>query len=231
MTILGIDSASVSCSVGVLKGDREYEQFVNNGLTHSQTLLPLIDEVTKNAEICASDIDLIAITKGPGSFTGLRIGMATAKGIAAPFDIPCVCISTLEAIVATASNGFEGILCAVMDARCKQVYNAIFECKNGELIRLCEDRALSIADLEEDLKKYDKPITLCGDGFKVCDSIFSDFEYKIADEQFRFPHGKDICRLGEKYKDKSLPAEKITPTYLRLPQASRELIKKRGSLK
>ena len=127
MIILGIDSASVSCSVATLNGEKSSSRLVNNGLTHSQTLLPLIAEVTDEAKISAKDIDLIAITKGPGSFTGLRIGMATAKGIAAPFDTPCVAVSTLEAIASTAATVHNGILCAVMDARCKQVYNAIFE--------------------------------------------------------------------------------------------------------
>ncbi len=231
MIILGIDSASVSCSVASLNGEKSSSRIVNNGLTHSQTLLPLIAEVTDEAKISAKDIDLIAITKGPGSFTGLRIGMATAKGIAAPFDTPCVAVSTLEAIASTAATVHNGILCAVMDARCKQVYNAIFESENGEIKRLCEDRAISIADLEKELKSYQKPIILCGDGFKVCENNFSDLEFLVANENVRYPDAVAICKLGEKYKDTAVSAEKITPTYLRLPQASRELIKKRGTLK
>ncbi len=235
MIVLGIDSASVSCSAAVVKYGKppieSYGSFKNNGLTHSQTLLPMIAEVIEKAKIDAKDIDLIAITKGPGSFTGLRIGMATAKGIAAPFNTPCVCVSTLEAIAKTASNSHEGILCAVMDARCKQVYNAVFECKNGEITRLCDDRAISIADLEKELKTYDKPITLCGDGFKVCEDNFTDLKYTVADEQFRYPQGIEVCYLGKKYKDTAVSADIIIPTYLRLPQASRELIKKRGTLK
>lgn len=228
MIILGIDSSSISCSVGVFntQTNEKTEGFVNNGLTHSQTLLPMIDDVLNKANITVKDIELIGITKGPGSFTGLRIGMATVKGMAAPFETPCVCVSTLEAIAKTAANKHNGILCAVMDARCNQVYNAIFECQNGELIRLCEDRAISISDLEDELKTLDKIVTLCGDGAEVCEKNFLEIKPNIADEDIRLIKGIAVCTLTEKYKNEAQSPDKITPAYLRLPQASRELKKK-----
>ena len=227
MKILGIDSSSVSCSVAVLNDNKSICKIINNGLTHSQTLLPMIDEILTEANLSVKDIDLIAITKGPGSFTGLRIGMATVKGIAAPFNTPCICVSTLEAIAQTASENHNGILCAVMDARCNQVYNALFKKENDELIRLCEDRAISIADLEKELKEIDKPIILCGDGTAVCEKNFLDIKFKIADEEVRLPHASSVCILGKKHKNEAKSPDKITPTYLRLPQASRELLKKK----
>lgn len=229
MIFLGIDSASISCSAAVYNSETGEitEEFVNNGLTHSQTLMPMIESVLTKSEIKAKDIDLIAITKGPGSFTGLRIGMATAKGISAPFDIPCVTVSTLEAIAETAGKNFNGILCAVMDARCNQVYNAIFEAENGELKRLCDDRAISITDLEKDLENYDKPILLCGDGTAVCEKNFYKTGFSLADEENRLPKATAVCLLGEKYKSKSLSSDKITPVYLRLPQAVRTLLNKK----
>ena len=226
MKILGIDSSSISCSVAVLNENKLNGKIVNNGLTHSQTLLPMIDEILTNAKLEVKDIDLIAITKGPGSFTGLRIGMATVKGMAAPFNIPCVCVSTLEAIAHTASEHHDGIFCAVMDARCNQVYNALFEEQNGELIRLCEDRAISIEELEKELIEINKPIILCGDGTAVCEKNFKEVQYTIADEEVRLPHASSICTLTEKYKNEAKSPDKITPAYLRLPQASRELKKK-----
>jgi len=228
MIILGIDSSSISCSVGVLNTDngKTTEGFVNNGLTHSQTLLPIIDDVLTEAKLTVKDIDLIGITKGPGSFTGLRIGMATVKGMAAPFDTPCVCVSTLEAIAQTAFKKHDGIFCAVMDARCNQVYNALFEEQNGELIRLCDDRAISIEELEKELIEIDKPIILCGDGTAVCEKNFKEAQYTVADEEVRLPHASSICLLSEKYKAEAKSSDKITPAYLRLPQASRELLKK-----
>ena len=227
MIILGIDSASISCSTAIMQDNKTTEQFINNGLTHSQTLLPMIAETMEQADISAKDIDLIAITKGPGSFTGLRIGMATAKGIASPFDTPCVLISTLEAIAHTASVHHSGIFCAVMDARCNQVYNAIFEQKDGELIRLCDDRAITIPDLEKELKELNKPIILCGDGTTVCEKYFGKIQYTVADEDVRLPHADSICVLGKKYKNEAQSPDKISPVYLRLPQASRELLKKK----
>ncbi len=231
MIILGIDSSSISCSVGVWNTNKVPSimtgSFKNNGLTHSQTLLPMISEVLTQAEVTAKDIDLIAITQGPGSFTGLRIGMATAKGLAAPFDTPCVCVSTLEAIAETASTFHEGILCAVMDARCNQVYNALFEMRDGDLVRLCEDRAITIPDLENELKTLGKPIVLCGDGTAVCQKQFNEIGYVIADEQVRLTQGVAVCTLGEKYKNEAQSPDKISPVYLRLPQASRELLKKK----
>lgn len=227
MIILGIDSSSISCSVSVLKDNKLIGKIVNNGLTHSQTLLPMIDEVLTDAKLSVKDVDLIGVTKGPGSFTGLRIGMATVKGMAAPFNTPCVCVSTLETIAHTASERHDGVFCAVMDARCNQVYNALFEEQNGELIRLCEDRAISIEDLQNELKTLNKPIILCGDGTAVCDKNFNEISYTIADEEVRLPHANSVCLLSEMYKNEAKSPEKITPVYLRLPQASRELLKKK----
>jgi len=152
--------------------------------------------------------------------------MATVKGMAAPFDTPCVCVSTLEAIAQTAFKKHDGIFCAVMDARCNQVYNALFEEQNGELIRLCDDRAISIEELEKELIEIDKPIILCGDGTAVCEKNFKEAQYTVADEEVRLPHASSICTLTEKYKAEAKSSDKITPAYLRLPQASRELLKK-----
>lgn len=227
MKILGIDSSSISgCAAVRVDGETVAEGFVNNGLTHSQTLLPLIENALKQADISVKDLDYIGVTQGPGSFTGLRIGMATVKGLSAVYDTKCICISTLEAIAQTASI-YNGILCAVMDARCNQVYNALFKCEEGIITRLCDDRAISIADLENELIKYNEQIILCGDGTGVCNNNFKTLNALIADEEHRLPKGDAICILSEKYKDSALPAEKITPVYLRLPQASRELLKKK----
>ncbi len=227
MKILGIDSSSISCSVAVLNDNKIIGKIVNNGLTHSQTLLPMINEVLTDAKLEVKDIDLIAITKGPGSFTGLRIGMATVKGMAAPYSTPCVCVSTLEAIAQTASEHHDGVFCAVMDARCNQVYNALFEEQNGDLVRLCDDRAISIEDLEKELKTIEKPIILCGDGTAVCEKNFKEIEFEIADECVRLPHASNICALGKKYINEAQSPDKISPAYLRLPQASRELLKRK----
>ena len=138
-----------------------------------------------------------------------------------------MCISTLEAIGFTASKKHEGILCAVMDARCFQVYNALFRMRDGKFERLCEDRALSIEELEKELLNLNEPITLCGDGTKVCENAMSNFKFEVADEDVRLPHANAICTLAKMYENEAQSPEKISPAYLRLPQASRELLKKK----
>ena len=142
MIVLAIDCSAVCASVAILKEERIVaESFVNNALTHSQTLLPMIDYTLKSAGISIEQVDKIAITNGPGSFTGLRIGLATVKGLCAGRDIDCVCVSTLLAL----SHNVESdcVVCACMDARRNQVYNALFRIKNKKVTRLCEDRAVS----------------------------------------------------------------------------------------
>ncbi len=231
MIILGIDCASISSCVGVINTECEPQilakEFKNDGLTHSQTLLPMIENALGKAKITEKDVDLIALTKGPGSFTGLRIGMATAKGLAAPFGTPVVCVSTLEAIASTAGLKHQGVLCAVMDARCGQVYNAIFKVQDGELVRMCDDRAIAIAEMEKELLKLDEPITLCGDGVQVCINNFEKIKVDIADQDVCLPQGDALCYLGLKHELKATSPNNISPTYLRLPQASRELLKKK----
>ena len=231
MIILGIDCASISSCVGVLNTECEPQilatEFKNDGLTHSQTLLPMIEKALGKANITAKDVDLIVLTKGPGSFTGLRIGMATAKGLAAPFGTPVVCVSTLEAIASTANLKHQGVLCAVMDARCNQVYNAIFKSQDGGFVRMCDDRAIAIADLEKELLKLDEPITLCGDGAKVCINNFEELRVDVAEQDVCLPQGDALCCLGLTSKNEATCPENISPAYLRLPQASRELLKKK----
>ena len=133
-------------------------KFINAGLTHSQTLLPLIDDALKSANKCFDDIEKIAVSVGPGSFTGIRIGVATVKGIAFKKNIPCVAVSSLEAI---ANNDFSDenvVICACMDARRNQFYNALFEIKNGNVSRITCDRAIDIMQIKSEIEKFDKVI-------------------------------------------------------------------------
>ena len=139
------------------------EKFINNGLTHSQTLMPMVEETLKDSGVSVKDIDLFAITNGPGSFTGVRIGIASVKGMADALAKPCFAGSTLEAIAEPLKNK-DCVACAVMDARCNQVYTAIFE--NGN--RLCEDKAVLIDELGEELKQYNRKVVFIGDGAKIC---------------------------------------------------------------
>lgn len=216
--ILSVDSSAVTASVALTDGENVINnEFVNAGLTHSETLLPMIKRVLGDTKV--SDLDAIAVTAGPGSFTGVRIGVATVKGIAFEKNIPCISVSTLEAI----SYNFADeniIVCAVMDARRMQFYNALFEIKNGKAIRLCDDRAISITDLREDLKKYDR-VVIAGDGAKLCfDNINLD-NCTLAPNDKMYQNGIGVSRAAK--DKKKISASSLMPVYLRLSQAEREL--------
>lgn len=226
---IGIDSSSVTSSCAVLRdGELIAEGFVNNGLTHSQTLLPMIDDTLIKAGIGCADVDLISITKGPGSFTGLRIGMSTAKGLAAPYNTACVGISTLEAAAfgVYSSGGFadDSLICAVMDARCGQVYNGIYAKSENGFYAVCNDRAIAIDELKAELCENDKHIVLCGDGARLCyDRLADEIDCEICAEDSMYVHGAAVAMLGERYRNDAVDFCTLRPYYLRLPQAQREL--------
>lgn len=231
MKILAVDSSSVTASVAITENGKVLaENFINNGLTHSQTLMPMVEKTINESGISVKDIDLFAITHGPGSFTGVRIGIASIKGMADALDKKCLPISTLEAIAEPLRNE-DVIACAVMDARCNQVYTAIFN--NGE--RLCDDKAVLIDELGEELNQYDKKIVFIGDGSVLCydklHEIIQDCD--VADEKIRYVHGESIGFVAEnkiKNGEEPINSANLVPFYLRLPQAERELNNK-NSLK
>lgn len=231
MKILSVDSSSVSASVSITEnGITLAESFINNGLTHSQTLMPMVEKTLKDSGVSIKDIDLFAITNGPGSFTGVRIGIASVKGMADALNKKCVAVSTLEAIAEPLKDK-DYIACAVMDARCNQVYTAIFE--NGK--RLCEDKAVLIDELGVELKSFNKPIIFIGDGSVLCYEKLKDIvtNISVADENIRYIHASSIGRLAEdkiENGEEPIDSAKLVPYYLRLPQAERELNNK-NSLK
>ncbi len=224
MKILSLDSTSVTASVAITENGKTLaENFINNGLTHSQTLMPLVEKTLAESGISIKDIDLFAVTNGPGSFTGVRIGISSVKGMADALNKPCFAVSTLEAIAEPLKNE-DCIACAVMDARCNQVYTAIFE--NGN--RLCEDKAVLIDELGEELKTYNKKVVFIGDGAKICYEKLNELleNCEIADENIRYIHASSIGRLTEEKianGENTADSTKLVPLYLRLPQAEREL--------
>ena len=180
MKILSVDSSAKACSAAILEDDKILGSFfINTALTHSQTLVPMIDAVVKNTSTDLNTIDAFAVSAGPGSFTGVRIGVAAIKGLAMPLNKPCISVSTLESMPYNIISE-NCIAVCVMDARCSQVYNALFEIKNGEVQRLCEDRALSIDDLAEDLKQYKNKLILVGDGAELCYNSFKEKNDNIS---------------------------------------------------
>ena len=233
MKILAFDSTATAASVAICdNGKVVSEFFVNAGLTHSRTLVPMLDAALKNTDSDLKSIDALAISNGPGSFTGVRIGVAVAKGIAFAENRECFEVSTLESMAYNLTLT-DCVVCAAMDARCSQVYNAIFEIKYGEVLRLCEDRALAIADLKAELiEKYTgKRIILVGDGAELCFKEFMDtnLSVELAPDALRFQKASSVAAAafdklnkGEKAKSSS----ELLPSYLRLSQAERELKKK-----
>ena len=230
MKILGIECSAGPASVaitenGVLLGSN----FINVKLTHSQTLMPMVDSVLKSAMLSIADVDGFALSAGPGSFTGIRIGISAIKGMAAPKKLPCVGVSTLRAM-AENYRDTNCIICAVMDARCNQVYNALFRINDGGVTRLCEDRALLCdelkAELERDYIDKDEKIIIVGDGLEVFYPFVAEYDNVMrADEQRRFQNavGVGLSAVEEFKNGKTIGPEELLPIYLRLPQAEREL--------
>ena len=227
MRILAFDSTAVSASVCLMEDEKTVgEFFINTKLTHSRTLMPMAQALLQAVDVPLDSIDCFAVANGPGSFTGVRIGVATVKGLAAPKNIPCVPVSTLLSMAYNLPDA-DGVICAVMDARCHQVYNALFRVRNGAVTRLCEDRALSIDDLAAECKALNEPVILVGDGAALCarDPAFASVQAVLAPESRRQQRASSVA-LAASFSavngDTVSPAE-LAPLYLRLPQAEREL--------
>lgn len=229
MKLLTIDSSAKTASVAVTDGTILLSEcFVNAGLTHSRTIMPMVDNVLKQADLSINDIEAFAVNAGPGSFTGIRIGVAAAKGLALPQNKPCAAVSTLESIAYSFTDD-DCLVCAVMDARCAQVYTALFRCESGKVIRLCEDKAVSITDLTDELSNYTEKIYLAGDGANIC---FDSMKEKLSNvfitnesRKFQRAYGTALAALNNNNFNDS---EVLAPVYLRLPQAERELKLKKG---
>ena len=233
MKILSIECSAGPASTSIFEdGKIIASSFVNKKLTHSQTLMPMIVDMVNNSLTNIKDIDYIAVSAGPGSFTGLRIGISAAKGLAAPHNIKCISVSTLEGM-AQLQRGDDCIVCAVMDARCNQVYSALFDISDEKITRLCDDRALLCSQLADEIKKMNnnKKIIVCGDGADLFYPYISELNASIATEERKYQNAVGIGLYASQNIEnlRIVSAEELLPIYLRLPQAERELLnKKRG---
>ena len=231
MIILAFDSTAKAASVAVCDDEKLLALYnIDNGLTQSELLLPMAENMLKSLKLSFSDIDLLACAVGPGSFTGVRIGVALVKGIAFGRDIPCVAVSTLDEL-AENLRGLDGIIVPCMDARRAQVYTATYRGKDGELTKLTEDRAIAIAELAEELKAYSgEPIYLSGDGYEAAKRGLEAAGIKICDtpELLITENAYSIARIAKKKYDTGeyLTDLEIAPTYLRMPQAERERLER-----
>ena len=234
MLILAFETSAKAGSVALTEnGSLLAENYQNTGLTHSQTLLSMAQEMLKSCSKTPQDVQAVAVAAGPGSFTGVRIGVAAAKGFAWGGEIPCYGVSTLEAM-ARSFGLHSGIVCCVMDARRSQVYNALFRCEKGTLTRLTEDRAISLEELGKELKNLEETVFLVGDGSTLCYNTLQEATGNLVLPQ---PH-----RLHQRASGVALAAQvmidrgeegnagALTPNYLRLSQAERERLEKQRSV-
>lgn len=226
MTVLGIDTSAIVCSVGLVSDDKILsEKTISNGLTHSETLLPLIKELLEEKSLSLEDIDCLAISTGPGSFTGLRIGISTVKGLAISLGKKCFSASTLEALAMNALHLDGKIICPVMDARRGEFYNALFLVEQGSLIRLCPDRAICGTDIFREI--CDKDYVVLGDGAEKFAEQNPDAASHLAPLEIRKQSGVSVAKLALKEENKKqyVFCESLLPKYIRIPQAEREYLK------
>ena len=232
MKILAFETSAKAGSVAVLdKGTLLAENYCNTGLTHSQTLMVMAQDALKSCGLTPGDVEAVAVAAGPGSFTGVRIGVAAAKGFAWGGEIPCCGVSTLEAM-ATGLGVYDGYILPVMDARRSQVYNAIFRADAGMLTRMTEDRAIALADLAEEIKNLEKPIFLVGDGSILCYNTLKETVSNLVlpPEHKMHQRASAVALVAEKalLKGENCDGATVTPNYLRLSQAERERLAKKG---
>lgn len=221
MKILAIESSALAASVCVeCDGKLVAEAFQNNGLTHSKTVMPMLENMLRSCGETLEGMDKIAVAAGPGSFTGLRIGVSVAKGLSWSSGVPVCGVSTLEAMAWQAMS-FDGVICPVMDARAGQVYNALFKKADGKIERLCDDRAIALSELCDELRVYEKIIIL-GDGAQLLHNKLCEIGIasEIMPEALCFPRASGVACAARDVQAET--PEKLEIKYLRLPQAERE---------
>ena len=230
MLILAFETSAKAASVALMEGTKLLgEGYQNTGLTHSQTLMVMAEDVLKQCGKSAQDVQAVAVAEGPGSFTGVRIGVAAAKGFSWGKEIPCYGVSTLEAM-AESLGIYEGYICPVMDARRSQVYNALFYVNRGVVERCREDRAIALTDLQEDLLTLEGPIYLVGDGSTLTYNTLKDpVENLILPPEHRMHQravGVGLVAARMAAEGLAPSGGELTPNYLRLSQAEREKLEK-----
>lgn len=222
MLTLAFESSAKAASVALCEDGRLISQVIQcSGLTHSRTLLPMAEDLLKNAGTEMKQIDCFAVAQGPGSFTGIRIGIATVKGLAWAADKPCIGVSTLAAM-AWNGVGAGGLICAVMDARRSEVYNALFRIEDGRPVRLCPDRAISLSALTEELRERGEAPFLVGDGTELASAFFREqhLDHRVPPENVRWQNAWGVAM--EAAGKKLCTSQELLPVYLRLSQAERE---------
>lgn len=232
MLILAFETSAKAVGVALHDGEKLLaESYQNTGLTHSQTLTVMAEDSLRQCDLSVSNVTHIAVAAGPGSFTGVRIGVAAAKGFAWGAQLPCYGVSTLESM-ARALGIYDGTVCAVMDARRNQVYNALFRVEKGVLARVCPDRAIALSELESELCDISAPIYLVGDGSELTMRTLSDRvpNLILSPEHRRHQRaaGVALAALEKIRAGECGDAAALQPNYLRLSQAEREKLERKS---
>ncbi len=221
MKILALDSSAQVATVALCDDDRLLAEYtLNNRNTHSETLLPMIETLLKQFDMTAADIELFACTSGPGSFTGVRIGAATLKGLAFGRQVPCVGVSTPEAIAENLTV-LRGLICPVMNARRSQVYTALFRSDGKQLTRLTDDAALSIAELDELLASYGEEVAFAGDGYEVTLSELKKTPIRPVPPRLRHQSAYSVAQVALRAEREGKTDASLRVEYLRPSQAER----------
>ena len=230
MLILAFETSAKAASVALLDDKKLLgESYQNTGLTHSQTLMLMAQDLLKSCGFGPKDVTHLAVAAGPGSFTGIRIGVAAAKGFAWGASLPCYGVSTLEAMAAQL-GAWQGYVCPVMDARRSQVYNALFHLECGKCTRIREDRAVSLQDLGAELQNLSEPVFLVGDGSNLCyNTLLESVPSLVLPPEHRMHQraaGVALAAREKILRGEDGNAGELTPNYLRLSQAERERLEK-----
>ena len=230
MLILAFETSAKAVSVALLEHDKLLaESYQNTGLTHSQTLMVMAEDLLRQCGKSVGDVTAVAVANGPGSFTGVRIGVAAAKGFAWGREIPCCGVSTLEAM-AESLHVYQGYVCPVMDARRSQVYNALFYVNQGSIQRVSDDRAIALADLKTQLATLNEPIFLVGDGSTLTyNTLKAEIPGLVLPAEHRMHQravGVALVAARELAAGASGNGSTLSPNYLRLSQAERERLEK-----
>ena len=226
MKILSLETSAKSASAAVVEdGNVLASCFQCTGLTHSRTLMPMVEAMLKNAELTLSQMDALAVAAGPGSFTGLRIGVSALKGLAWAADKPCLGVSTLEAMAHNLAH-MDALLICAMDARRHQIYNAIFEARGGSLTRLCPDRAIALEEVREELRGDNRRKIVLGDGALLCydDLSKNGISCELAPAALRWQNAVGVALAAQVAyaRGEACTAQALRPVYLRISQAERE---------
>ncbi len=226
MLILAFETSAKAAGVALMAdGKLLGESYQNTGLTHSQTLMVMAEDLMKQCGVSVADVTAVAVAAGPGSFTGVRIGVAAAKGFAWGAELPCCGVSTLEAM-ALGLGVWQGYVCPVMDARRSQVYQALFHVDCGNYTRIRDDRAISLQELGEDIQNLSEPIFLVGDGSQLCyNTLLGKVPSLVLPAEHRMHQrgsGVALAAMRMLQEGTACSGAELVPNYLRLSQAERE---------